>query len=60
MNRIDTLATGGVGVTAIEVINNTAGLEASQGGISAVIQIIIGIITIFKLIKKKKENVETK
>jgi hypothetical protein len=49
-----TIATGAAGVTAVEVVNQLPSPSEMQSIGSLIIQIIVGLITIFKLLKKDK------
>ncbi len=57
MSNIKTLLTGGVGIGLMETVENFYIPEATENGglVSVLIQIGIGIVTLIKLLKKKKE-----
>lgn len=51
------LLTGSTGVAAVEVMNHVNLETVSESG-GIIIQIIIGILTVLKMWKKKKQTIE--
>lgn len=58
MNKITHFLTGTVGVTAIEAANqiDVSNIEQIQHGTSLLMQIIIGIATLWQMFRKKKTD----
>lgn len=56
MNEVKTLLVGGSGIGSVELVNQVPLDVIHQDGslVSVVIQIIIGVVTLFGLLKKKK------
>jgi len=57
MSNFKTLLTGGVGIGLMETVENVhiPDVTENSGLVSVLIQIVIGVVTLIKLLKKKKE-----
>ena len=57
MSNIKTLLTGGVGIGLMEAVEKVHIPDVTENGglVSVLIQIVIGVVTLIKLLKKKKE-----
>jgi len=57
MNNFKTLLTGGIGIGLMETVENVhiPDVTENSGLVSVLIQIVIGVVTLIKLLKKKKE-----
>jgi len=57
MSNFKTLLTGSIGIGLMETVENVhiPDVTENSGLVSVLIQIVIGVVTLIKLLKKKKE-----